>query len=136
MSAAPLSPLTRVQPRRASSLAVAFGLLGGPLAWLTELLSGYALASEPCFPHDQRLISPARDFAWTRSGIIVLLLVCVLVGFAAFLVSWRNLQRERIPAGAGRARFIALWGAALGAGFCVATLLTAVGIGLLPRCAG
>ena len=136
MSAAPLSHVTGIQPRVAGSLAVAFGLLGGPVAWFTESLLGYALASGPCFPHDQRLISPAHDFTWTRSGITFLLVVCVLVAFAAFLVSWRNLQRAQITAGGGRARFIALWGAALGAGFCLATLLTAVGIGLLPRCAG
>ena len=78
------------------------------------------------------------SFAWTHVGIVFLLGVCTLVAFAAFWVSWQNLRqaREQTPAVGGRSRFIALWGVALGAGFCVATLLTAIGIGLLPRCAG
>ncbi len=116
----------------------AFGVIGGPLAWFIQLLAGYAMASGSCFLHDQRLITPGRSFAWTHAGMVAVLLLCTLVALAAFWVSWQHLLRpsDRISAGAGRARFIATWGVVLGAGFCVATLLTGVGIRLLPRCAG
>lgn len=134
-----LSPVPNADRLRARfSPHTAFGVIGGPLAWFTQLLAGYALASGPCFLHDQRLLTPGRYFAWTHAGMVVVLLLCTLVALAAFWVSWQNLRRlsERVSAGAGRARFIATWGVVLGAGFCVATLLTGIGIGLLPRCAG
>jgi hypothetical protein len=124
-------------PARPLSPAAIFGVLGGPLAWYVELLLGYALASGPCFPHDQRLVSPQRDMAWTHTGVVCLLMLCTLVAFAAFFVSWRRMRRISTGDFAlERTRFVAMWGVALGAGFLVATLLTAVGIGVLPRCAG
>ncbi len=124
------------RPRALSGRAT-FGLLGGPLAWFAQLLVGSTLASAPCFPHDQRLLAPPAPWSWTHAGIVGMLLLCAVVALAAFGVAWRDLRRgEGGATYAGRARFVALWGAALGGGFCVATLLTAVGIALLPRCAG
>ena len=38
--------------------------------------------------------------------------------------------------GAGRTRFLALWGMVLGVGFALAAAITAVAFIVLPRCAG
>lgn len=123
--------------RQRMAARTAFGLLGGPAAWFAQLLVGYALASGPCFPHDQRLAAPPPQWTWSHAGIVLMVLLCTVVALAALRVSWSDLRGgSRRGAPAGRARFIAAWGVALGGGFCVATLLTAVGIALLPRCAG
>jgi len=73
--------------------------------------------------------------------MIGLLIVCALIALAAFLMSWRRLQSTR-EADQGRtpgtasaaAHFMALWGTLLGAGFCLATLLTIVAYAAVPRC--
>ena len=78
--------------------------------------------------------------------MVALLIAGVLVALVACLVSWRAYARTRdeaggdhrhlIEVGAGRTRFLALWGMLLGAGFAVATSLTAVAFLLVPRCDG
>jgi hypothetical protein len=124
-----------VAPRM--SPAGVFAIVGGPLAWFFELNAGYALASGPCFPGAQRLIRPLPGFSWSTPLLIVLLVVCTLVAFAAFWTSWRDLRKTRDSASStSREHFAAVWGTALGGGFCIATLVTAVGLILLPRCMG
>lgn len=131
------SPVLSRRTGRGLPARAVFGLLGGPLAWFVQLLAGFTLANAPCFPHDQRLAAPGAHWAWTHGGILVMLLLCVVVALVALRVSWVDLRSSSEGARAGsRTRFIAMWGVALGGGFCVATLLTGVGIVLLPRCAG
>jgi amino acid transporter len=123
-----------------------FSLLGGPLAWFVQLCAGYALATWPCFPETHRRLMPASGYAWSFSLMVGLLIAGVLVALLAFGVSWRTYARTRdeaggdhrhlIEVGAGRTRFMALWGMLLGIGFAVATSLTAVGFLLVPRCDG
>jgi hypothetical protein len=123
-----------------------FGVLGGPLAWFVQFTVGYALASWPCFPADQRMPQPIEGYGWSTSAMVVALVAAVLVAVAAFWVSWRTLQRTRdegrgdhthlMEVGTGRTRFLALWGVLLGGGFAVATLVTAVAFIIVPRCAG
>ena len=128
----------------ATWLASTFGLLGGPAAWYLQLCAGYMLASGPCFPHDTRRPLPLEGFDWTWPALVAFLVFGVLVALAACLVSWRLLSRtqhtspERHPLEAGlrRTQFLALWGMVYGAGFAVATLVTAVAYIVLPRCAG
>jgi hypothetical protein len=129
---------------RAGRLARTFGLLGGPAAWYLQLCAGYVMASGPCFPHERRLGIPAEAFGWTWPALVVVLIAGVAVALAACWMSWRLLSRtQRIGSGpgpleidAGRERFLALWGMVFGAGFAVATLITAVASIVLPRCAG
>ena len=120
------------------SAAGVFAILGGPLAWFAALNIGYALSSGPCFPGPQRLAAPLPQFAWSSPVLVLLLLVCTLVAFAAFWISWRQVRggTSAEAASASRQRFAAVWGAVLGGGFCIATLVTAVGLILLPRCMG
>jgi uncharacterized membrane protein len=116
-------------------------IFAGPLAWFVELSVGYALATEPCFPTDHRLGVPLPQWAWTHTGLFCLAGACLLIALWAFIVSLSALRRHSdaghsVTAAGTRARFAALWGAALGGGFFVATLLTGVGLILLPRCGG
>lgn len=139
-----LHPSSRA--KRARCGASAFGLLGGPLAWFVQLCCGYALASWPCFAGQQGRLAPPSGDDWTWPAMILVLLGGVAIAVASLLVSWRTLRRMRqrgapvhphlIATGAGCTRFLALWGVLLGAGFALLTALTAVGLWVLPRCAG
>ena len=134
------SPLQRFDtgPPTRISVATIFGVVGGPAAWFVQLLAGYTLTSAACFARDQRLPSPAVHWTWTYGGIVWLSMLCLGIALAAFLSSWETLRTiERQSAVTDRRNhFVASWGCALGAGFFVATLLTGVGIAVLPRCAG
>jgi hypothetical protein len=138
-------------PRR--RLVVSAGVLywhfvdiGGPLAWYVQLCCGYALASQPCFSGGRRLTEPMPALQWTWPAMVLLMLAAVLTALLALLASWRAYRRTLIDgsssmhdlmdAGAGRARFVALWGMLLGGGFALATAVTAVAFITLPRCAG
>jgi amino acid transporter len=115
-----------------------FGVFGGPLAWFVQLCAGYALATQPC--------RSQSSYAGSFPVMVALLIAAVLVALAAFGVSWRTYARTRdetggdhrhlMEVGAGRTRFLALWGMLLGAGFAVATSLTAIAFLLVPRCDG
>ena len=116
-------------------------LFAGPLAWLAELNIGYVLATEPCFPTDHRLAAPAPQWAWTHAGLLALEGLCLVVALWGLLVCWAALRRESgttesAIAARTRYRFSALWGVAFGGAFFATTLLTGVGLVLLPRCGG
>lgn len=123
-----------------------FGVFGGPLAWFIQLCAGYALASAPCFRDGVRVIAPLAVLQWTWPAMIIAMLASVAITLLALGVSWRAFRRTRQEAGggsdhllemgAGRTRFLALWGVLLGSAFAVATAMTAVAFMLLPRCAG
>jgi hypothetical protein len=111
------------------------------LAWFAQLNVGYALISGPCFHIDQPLSVPVAGLAWTRAGADAMVCLCVVIAMLAFAASLRVLRQGRQRsyerrAAAYRDQFIAVWGAFLSAGFGVATLFTAAGLLLLPRCGG
>lgn len=117
----------------------AFALWGGPVAWFLELNVGYVLAAAPCFSGDHRLVAPVASSMWTHTGLLAVLVLCVVTASLSLGVAWHGLRSSSLRQGrppASGERFTALWGTALGAGFCIATLATAVGIVLLPRCGG
>lgn len=118
-----------------------FVIFAGPLAWFAELNIGYALATQPCFRADQRLPVPDARWAWSRAGLLALAALCLLVALWAFASSMSALRLQSgslhsATAAGSRPGFAALWGVALGGGFFVATLLTGVGLAVLPRCGG
>jgi phosphotransferase system glucose/maltose/N-acetylglucosamine-specific IIC component len=123
-----------------------FCLVGGPLAWLLQLGCGYALASEPCFRGGERVVAVPMALHWTWPAMVVFTIAAFAVSLGAYFVSRRTFMRTRhetqsdtrhlLEVGAGRTRFLALWGMVLGAGFAVAAAFTAVAFIMVPRCAG
>jgi hypothetical protein len=143
MTDAPLMQRSSAPRSRALSAGTVFGVIGGPLAWYAQLCAGYALASGPCFANARRGLAPLTGYAWTGRAMIGVLIAGVVIALAALIVSSRAFARARhdsagdlAHADGGRQRFLALWGIWLGAGFAVATLMTAIAFVVLPRCAG
>ena len=122
-------------PEERGVLAHAFALWGAPAAWLVELNVGYSLATNHC----TAVRHGAPPLGAGGSAVVVLLVICTAVALAALLRARRGLLQARagpVAIGSSRRRFLALWGVALGIGFSVATVATAVGILLLSRCGG
>jgi hypothetical protein len=123
-----------------------FGLFGGPIAWFLQFCAGYTLASEPCFRAGERLATPVPALQWTLLAMCLSMTAGVAVALLSLIVSWRAYRRTKdeasgerahpVETGAGRARFLSLWGVLLGSTFAVATAMTGVAFLTLPRCAG
>lgn len=123
-----------------------FMLFGGPVAWFAQLCGSVALLGWPCFPMMDRYVQPIPHYGWTRSGAIVLLVLCLIVSLAAGMVSLAKLREVRdekegshtdlIEIGHGRTRFTAMWGVILGFAFAVAILLTIIPFLTVARCVG
>ena len=104
----------------------------------------FALASNPCFINNERSIVPHLSPDWTWRAMIVIAVAALAVALAATLVAWRayRLTKEEssgdhdlMEIGAGRTRFLALWGICLGAGSAL-IIMTTLAFFALPRCAG
>lgn len=131
---------------RVNSFEGLFGLFGGPLAWYLQLCAGYAMASAPCIRAGSRMSAPLSTLQWTWLVMILSTTAAFAIALFALLVSWRIFRRTKeeaaggtaqlIEVGAGRTRFLALWGVLLSIGFALATAITALAFPMLPRCAG
>ena len=121
-----------------------FGLFGGAIAWFIQLSAGFALASQPCFVAGTRALSLTQD--WSRPAMLILIAASCAVALLATFISWRAYQRTKdesagdhrhvLNVGAGRTRFLAIWGVYLSAGSALVTLMTGIAFMVLPRCAG
>jgi hypothetical protein len=121
-----------------------FSLFGGPLAWFVQLSAGFALASQPCFSDSHRLVAPTLAGSW--AAILAIAAAGAAIALASTLMASRDFARTQheqtgehpdlLEVGAGRTRFLALWGLCFGAGSSVVIVLTALGFLVLPRCGG
>ena len=116
------------------------GLAGGPLAWIVQLVAGYAIAAAPCYT------GPDRDAAGQGSlWAIALYLLCLALALAGGMVSLIVYRRTRgetehsegalVEGGHGRTRFLALWGMLLGFGFAGVILVNGIALVGVPACA-
>jgi len=131
---------------KVSPVAIAFGLVGGPLAWFIQVCANYPMASWPCFPGEYRNRVPQPGSAWTWNAIIGVSIAAFLVASAAFLVAQRAFTRVRdethgdhthlLNVGSGRTRFLALWAMVFSAAFAVGIAMNMVAYIVLPLCAG
>jgi len=143
-----IRPSAHPQPTQARIplLAVAFGLLGGPLAWFLELCADYGLTSWSCFPKDHRGTTPIEGVGWSGPTMLALWGASVLIAGLALLTSWRVFRQTRaardkdyyhlVEDGDGRLAFLALWGMLLNGGALITIALDVVAFAVLPRCGG
>jgi hypothetical protein len=123
-----------------------FALFAGPLAWGVQLNSGYALASQACYPGSERRLALPAHLAWTRAAIAMIMIAACLVSLLALASSLRSYRRSAGERGRDAAEptrsaaqctcFLALWGMVFSAGAAVGSVLTFFAYFVLPQCAG
>jgi hypothetical protein len=140
----PIPAVTHPAPerRKASLRALIFGLAAAPLAWSTQTIVGYGVASRACFPGDTPRSTPAFAYVW--SAVLTVNVIALMVGLLGTLVafmSWSATRQEHggrptylMDVGEGRTRFHAMCGILVGAGFVVAILFTTLTVALASAC--
>lgn len=118
-------------------------LFTGPIAWFVQFNIGTALTSWPCFPAIEFRTAPLVEGMSLAAGLLLgafALLSLVVLALAVRL--YRRVGGEQqggtselAEIGAGRTRFVALWGIFLNGGAAVAMLATLAALMVLPRCA-
>jgi hypothetical protein len=125
---------------RVGLLALCFGIVGAPLAWSIELLTGSALTGHQCFPRYLPRVLPM--WAGTWGFLLGMSIAAFVLAIAAVLVAWRSWQRtsDEKPGsahgGEGRTRFMAMSGLICSGLFLLALLFTLAVILLVPLCGG
>jgi hypothetical protein len=147
MSATPQSTAQHPAPKTGAMRLTEsfFVVFAGPIMWFLQLTVGFALVTEPCFNAGEPAAVPALVDR-THAAALGLVVLAWAVSLVAAWVAWRAYQRTEdeghgdhrhvVEVGAGRTRFLALWGVILGIGSAVATSFTAVALIVLPRCGG
>lgn len=135
------SPSSSRPPRR-SIVAPLAALFAGPAAWAAQLIVGYGASSLACYPHDAPAARPPGP--GEHGFLIALNLVCLAVavgGLVVAAVHWRRAggpeparHNDVMPAGLGRARFLAACGMLSGLGFAIAILFDTAPILGVPAC--
>lgn len=127
------------------NLLLAYGVVGGPLAWLSQINVDYPLVATPCFPGPERRLSFPSGADWAFAVAIAVYVGLFLFALGAGLVSrssWKRLG-EGISgsgdhfedSGSGLTRMLAFWGMLLGFGFSIVILLNAFALLTVPPCA-
>lgn len=141
------SPHPAPNRRRARPLYLLAGLVAAPLAWIVQICTCEALASQACFPMRHPLSEPALGSLLHM--IAVVSGVCFVVssaGIATAWVSWRASSQEsvvdsggltqgRFDPAEGRTRFLALVGMLGSSVFMLGLLLTAMAAFVVSPCA-
>jgi len=117
-------------------------LAAGPAAWIVQLVVGYGASSLACYPHDAPAARPPGP--GEHAVLIAINLACLalaLAGLAIAFLHWRGAKppqpaehNDVMPAGIGRARFLAACGMLSGLGFALAILFDTAPILGAPAC--
>ena len=137
------SPHPAPHRERAPYLALAFGLLSAPLAWVLHLIVNYSIAGQSCLGAAEKEVGTlnSRD-ALSTIFIVDLgtLALAVSAGYVAFEL-WKKTKDEKaggaqrlIRAGEGRTRFMAMCGILTSTLFAVAIAVDALGSIVGPPC--
>lgn len=120
-----------------------FSLFGGVVAWMVQLLTGFAVSSYICFggrpgPH---LAETPPWLGWTIGAVTVICLLIAAAAMAASISLIRRTSEEHrqesggvMDAGEGRTRFLAIWGAFTSGVFIVAIAVNVGAWYLVPLC--
>ncbi len=131
---------------RAGTTLSLLALLGGPAAWITQLVVNYGLASYSCYPRwrPAPALLPGWHGIWY--GQLAINLVAIAIAAAAAALSYRDWQATRgkhadAPGHASQASeervcFLALAGMMAGLGFVAAALFDTVALLWVPQCPG
>lgn len=118
--------------------AIAFALIGAPIAWFVQLDADYALFAVRCFEGPERRIALADPSFWVRPAAILAYLICLALAAATIPVSLRI--RRRASAGdpdgkTSRDCFLGLCGLMIGIGFTATIAVSGLALLTVPACA-
>jgi hypothetical protein len=105
-----------------------FGVLAAPLAWVAQLVTGYAVQEAGCAPAGMLPVLDA-DTEPVIAVISVAALAVAIAGAAASFVSWRSALADGGTDPRGRVAFMA--GAGLLASVILATVIALGGVAFL-----
>jgi hypothetical protein len=131
---------------RVALAGLAFGLVGGPLAWIVQFCVNFGLASHACFPHDVSHNRPQAGWEHVGSAVLAINLAAMVVALAAVVVAWLDWRATRyehaggpdhlLDVGEGRSRFLGICGVMTGLGSLLAIAVNTVAVFMVPPCAG
>ncbi len=119
---------------RSPRLALAlewYALLGAPLAWTAQLVTGYGLTEAACGPSGRAWNIGVH--AW-EAVIFVLALLVAAGGWASAAALHRAVIRGDLADPYGRVKFQTMIGLIVGAIFLVGILYTGAGVQTLDEC--
>lgn len=122
--------------------ALWFGIWGAPVAWTALELISYVLSMGVCGADAPAPDSPHAKAVWGAMLVTCILTsLLVLAATAVAINNWRRTRHEHkgsahhlLEVGEGRARFLAMFGLLISAGFIVAFIFVAASLLLLPLC--
>jgi hypothetical protein len=127
---------------RVGLTALVFAMSAAPLAWAVQLLAGYAITAQACYPGDHPVRIPAT--ALYRTLILVIDAAAILVALAGAIVAFSTWRRT-CAASAGtpwytldiaedRTNFMSLWGILSSVCFLAAIVFATIGSLTVPLC--
>jgi hypothetical protein len=128
------------ETRTVSFLTLLFGCVAAPLFWTGQLILGYGVTAQACYPGDHPAALAASGPLFTL--LILFDAVALAAAAAGGLVSWRAWRRVRAPGGhthtlhtgEGRNRFLAMWGLLSSLWFFGAILFNTIASVTVPPC--
>lgn len=130
------------EARSPSFLLLLFGTSAAPLFWSGQVILGYAVSAQTCYPGDHPLLaSPAGPLSATLMLFDAMALIACLAGGIVSWLSWRRLS-VAVPAyhapwrREGRDRFLAVWGLFSSLWFFFAILFNIIASLTVPPCLG
>ncbi len=127
------------EARSVRFIVLLFGACAAPIFWLGQLMLGYGVTAQRCYPGDH----PLNLATGALSGPLMLFdAVAFLACAAGALASWRCWHRIRAGArpvprtGEDRNRFLAMWGMLSSLWFFFAILFNAIASVMVPPCPG
>jgi hypothetical protein len=114
------------------------GAAAAPLFWLGQLMLGYAVSAQACYPGDHpEAIATSEALPAAILGFDI---VAILAAAAGGVVAWRCFVKARRDSGrvadtaGGRASFLALWGIFASLWFFGAILFNTIASLTVPLC--
>lgn len=127
---------------RVSTLALWFGVFGGPLFWSLQELVNYTITAHFCFPQAVPLFAPTFGGTWWVAVVVDIAALCG--AFVAGLVSWRSWRLTKgemegeytavLDTAEGRTRFMAYAGMLSSGLFALAIILSGFALFIVPAC--
>ncbi|MDI1279349.1 hypothetical protein [Methylobacter sp.] len=118
---------------RMSTMRIAIGLFGAPVAWIAQVFLSEPLAAYACYPYRMPLSAPI----WERLPVMLATIgiACFTVALLSGLVAWRLWRQfDSNSVGENRNRFLVKLGVMSSFIFIVATLFNMCAVLLVSPC--